>query len=125
MHSTRSSNRAPLLVCLIACLLVGIRAVASMICSACFLDLEQPLTRTFHLHSGGDHNSCRHGRVSATPLTDWACFVTGDEAAFVLPDIPRLPIIVSVFVPLVLLLVSYRARFPLAAHSRGPPVSIS
>lgn len=125
MHSTRQSNRAPLLVCLIACLLAGIRAAAAIVCSTCFLDFEKPPARSFYLHSGGDQNRCHHGLASANSWIVWACSVNEDEAAFVLPEIPRLPVIVSVFVPLVLLLVSYRTLFPIAAHGRGPPIRVS
>lgn len=125
MHSTRRSNRAPLLVCLIACLLVGIRAAAAIICSTCFLDFEKSPNRSFYLHSGEDHKGCHHGLVAASGWIIWACSVNEDESAFVLPEIPRLPIIVSVFVPLVLLLVSYRTLFLIAAHGRGPPARVS
>jgi hypothetical protein len=51
--------------------------------------------------------------------------VTQDETAFILPDIPRLPLVVSEFVPLVLLLLSYRTLFQIVAHGRGPPVHFS
>lgn len=106
---------------LIACLLVCIRLVAGVICSTCFNEFEQPPVRTFYLHSGADHHACHHGRAQLSPLVAWSCDVTQDDTAFVLPEIPRLPVVVSVFVPLVLLLVSYRTLPLIAAHGRGPP----
>lgn len=125
MHSTRRSRQASHLVALIACLLISIRLVAGLICSTCFLDFEKPPARAFYLHSGGDQNRCHHGLAAASGWIVWACSVNEDESAFVLPEIPRLPVIVSVFVPLVLLLVSYRNIFPIAAHGRGPPARVS
>jgi hypothetical protein len=44
-----------------------------------------------------------------------------DETAFILPDIPRLPVVVSFFVSLFLLVVSYANRLPITAHGRSPP----
>lgn len=109
----------------VAYLLIAIRIVAGFVCHTCFFDIEKPNTRSFHLHTGGDLNPCHHGRVETGPLVNWACAVTQDESAFILPEIPRLPVVVSLFVPLVLLLVSYGNRPLVAAHSRGPPYSIA
>ncbi|SPP63724.1 hypothetical protein [Nitrospira lenta] len=125
MHVTRLSGRASQAVMLVACLLVCIRLIAGVICSTCILPLELVKSSVAHLHSGGDHEPCGHGRTEAVPLVQWACTVTQDETAFVLPEIPRLPVVVSVFVPLVLVLVSYQSRSLIATHGRGPPVSIS
>lgn len=110
---------------LIACLLVCIRLVAGVICSTCFNEFEQPPVRTFYLHSGADHHACHHGRAQLNPLVAWSCEVTQDDTAFVLPEIPRTPVMVSVFVPVVLLLVSYRTLFMVTAHGRGPPARVS
>lgn len=110
---------------LIACLLVCIRLIAGVICSTCILPLELVKSRVAHLHSGGDHEPCSHGRTQAGPLVQWACTVTQDETAFILPEIPCLPVVVSVFVPLVLFLVSYDSLFLITAHGRGPPASRS
>ena len=52
----------------------------------------------------------------------WACSVNEDESAFVLPEIPRLPVLVSFFVPLLFLWVRYRSLIPIAANGRGPPL---
>ena len=125
MHDSCRSGQVSRFVALLACLLVCIRLVAGVVCSACFNEFEQPPGRTFYLHGGGDHHACHHGRAQLTPLVAWACSVNEDDTAFVLPDIPRLPIAVSVFVPLVLLLVSYRTLLLIAAHGRGPPVRVS
>lgn len=121
----RRSSRASSLLVLIACLLIGIRSVAGFVCYTCFTDLERPLSRSFHLHAGGDANPCHHGRVDASPLKQWACTVTQDDPGYVLPEIPRLPVVGSLSLPLILLLVYYRRRFPIPAIGRGPPVLAS
>jgi hypothetical protein len=108
----------------VACVLVAVRLVAGFVCHTCFFDLEQPASRSFHLHSGADENPCHHGRVESNPLVKWACAVTQDESAFLLPEIPRLPVVVSLFVPLVPLLVSHADRPLVTAHGRGPPSSL-
>ena len=59
--------------------------------------------------------------VEVDPVTAWACQVNKDEPACVLPEIPRLPVLVSFFVPLILLMWSYPGRPLVAAHGRGPP----
>ena len=100
---------------------LGVRMVGGFICNTCYLDFEQPKSRSFHLHGGGDREPCHHGKPEASPLIQWACTVMQDESAFVLPEIPRLPVVISFFESLVLLLVSYRTLFPIAAHGRGPP----
>ena len=121
----RRSSPAPRTAVAVACLLVVIRLVAGFVCHTCFIDFEKPASRSFHLHAGGDRDPCHHGQAEASPLTTWACTVTQDETAFILPDIPRLPLVVSEFVPLVLLLLSYRTLFQIVAHGRGPPVHFS
>ena len=124
MHATDRSGRTPRLVALLACLLIGIRFAAGIVCSTCFTDWEQAKTRAFYLHSGWDRSQCHHGLVPASPWILWACSVNEDESAFVLPAIPRLPVVVSVFVPLVFLLISYRSLIPITANGRGPPLSV-
>lgn len=121
MPTPRRSNQTSRLIVLVACLLVSIRFVAGFVCHTCFLDFEKPVTRSFHLHAGGDLNPCHHGRVEASPLIAWACTVTQDESAFIMPDVPRLPVMVSFFVPLFLLVISYADRLLIAAHGRSPP----
>lgn len=121
----RRSSLAPRTAVAVACLLVVIRVIAGFVCHTCFVDFERPTSRSFHLHAGGDRDPCHHGQAEASPLTTWACTVTQDETAFILPDVPRLPIVVSEFVPLVVLLLSYRTLFQIAAHGRGPPVTYS
>lgn len=125
MHTRRRSGQVPPLVLLVVFLLVGIRLTVSFVCFTCFTDLERPTSRSFHLHTGSDLNPCHHGRVEASPLLNWACAVTQDESAFILPEVPRLPIIVSLFVPLFLLAVSYGDTPLIAAHGRGPPFFVS
>ena len=124
LHVRQRDGQGPLLLLLVACLLISIRVVAGFVCFTCFTDFEKPTNRSFHLHAGGDQNPCHHGKVEASPLISWACAVTQDESAFILPEIPQLPVSVSVFVPLVLLLVSYRTLFLIAATGRGPPFSL-
>ena len=122
MHDNRRSGQA---VALLACLLIGIRVAAAMVCSTCFTDWEKAQSRAFYLHAGVDRDRCHHGLAQASPWIIWACSVNENESAFVLPDIPRLPVVVSVFVPLVLFLVSYRTIPLITAHGRGPPASHS
>lgn len=123
MDASRRSGQASHLVALLACLLIGIRFAAAIVCSTCFTDWEQAQTRAFYLHSGWDRDRCHHGLAPASPWIIWACSVNGDESAFVLPEIPRLPVVVSFFVPLAFLLVSYRSVALIAANGRGPPLS--
>jgi hypothetical protein len=125
MHDSRRVGQVSRLVALLACPLACIQLVAGVVCSTCFNEFEQPPVRTFYLHSGADHHACHHGRAQLSPLVAWSCDVTQDDPAFVLPDIPRLPVVVSVFVPLALLLVPYRTLPLIMAHGRGPPVSFS
>ena len=107
---------------LVACLLVCIRLIAAIVCATCFTELETPTVRSFHLHGGGDRESCHHGQAQASLWIVWACSVNQDDSAYILPEIPRLPVAVSLFVPLVLFLVSYEDRALIAAHGRGPPL---
>lgn len=123
MHCRPPSGRTSRFLALMACLLVAIRLVAGVVCATCFNDIEQPPVRTFHLHGGGDHEACHHGRAEASPLVGWACSVNQDDSAFLLPEIPQLPAIVSLSIPLVLLLISFRSVSLIAAQGRGPPVS--
>jgi hypothetical protein len=108
---------------LLACLLIGIRLIAGALSEACFFDLEVPSTRTVHIHSAGDHDHCSHGRYNVPPLLAWACSACKDANEFTLPDIPYLPILVSFFVPLLFLLLSFGSRPLIAARGRGPPLS--
>lgn len=108
-------------VLLLAVFLVVTRLVAGFFCATCFVDLEKPTARSFYLHAGGDQDPCHHGRVEVTLVIQWACTVTQDEPAFILPEIPRLPLVAALSVPLLLTLVSYRDVVPVLATSRGPP----
>lgn len=108
----------------VASLLVGIHLVAGYVCMSCTYPTEEPRARSFHLHGGGDRDPCHHGRPEPNPLTAWACAVTQDDGAFVLPEIPRLPVLVSVFTPLHEPL-SPSSGVPLiAAIGRGPPTPL-
>jgi hypothetical protein len=106
----------------VACLLIAIRLIAGFLCHTCFIDFEKPTSSSFHLHAGGDRDPCHHGQAEASPLVTWACTVTQDESAFILPDIPRLPLLVSLFVSLTVLALSFGGRPLVVAHGRGPPV---
>lgn len=110
---------------LLALSLIAIRLVAGFFCATCFVELERPTTRSFHLHAGGDHDPCHHGKVKAHPLIEWACAVTFDDSAFVLPEIPRLPVVVSAFVPLAVLAISFSSLSSIAARGRSPPRCIA
>lgn len=120
-HFSRTAGGVPSAIWVVACLLVMVRLIAGFVCHTCFFDFERPQARSFHLHTGGDLNPCHHGRVEADPLTDWACAVMQDDPAFIAPEIPRLPLIVSFLVLLVVPAVSYVNRSAIAAHGRGPP----
>jgi len=106
----------------LACLLACIRVLAVGICSTCFNEFDAPVSRVFYLHDGSDHDACHHGREPVGPLVAWACEVTQDDADFVLPDSPPLPIIVSFLVPLTLLGLSRRDSLLLAGKGRSPPL---
>lgn len=125
MHTTRQSGQAARLLVFLACLLIGIRLAGEFVCYTCFSDFETPKTRTFHLHSGGDQERCHHGQADIDPLKLWGCLVNGNDSAFIVPELPHLPVVVSLFAPLVLLLVSRRNIFLIPAYGRGPPVRIS
>ena len=121
LHSHRRSAQASRAVVLLASLLIGIRLAAGVIHAACYLDWEKPQTRSFYLHSGGDHDRCHHGQVPPDPWAAWGCEASQDEPGFTLPEIPRLPPLVSWFAPLGLLLISCRSFSLIAAHGRSPP----
>lgn len=121
IQSRRGSGRGARLLGVMACLLIGIHLVAGYVCMSCTYPTEEPRVRSFHLHSGEDRNPCHHGRPEPNPLTAWACAVTQDDDAVVLPDIPLLPILVALFVPLVILRVAYHNISLVADQSRGPP----
>lgn len=122
-HVFRSTPKAQLrpAVLWLACLLACIRIIAVGICSTCFDEFETPKSRAFYLHDGSDHDACHHGRAPVGPLVAWACEVTQDDLDSVLPDIPRLPVIVSFFVLLTFLAMSYADRAPISAKGRSPP----
>ena len=124
MHMLRRSEEASRALVLLACLLIGIRLAAAFLCSTCFHEFEQSPDRRFYLHAG-DHDACHHGRAQASPLVGWACGVTQDESAFVLPDIPRLPVLISHLVPWILIPITYRGLPLITAVGRGPPVLAS
>lgn len=122
VSNTRRDGRTTPPVFLLACLLIGIRLFAGAISETCFFDLEPPAARTVHFHGANDHAHCHHGRFNVAPLVAWACSACKDANAYTLPEVPRLPILVSFFVPLFLLIVSFGHRPLIAAHGRGPPL---
>lgn len=121
MHGARQTTRGPLLAVSIVCALIAIRLAAAIVCATCFTELETPATRNFHLHGGGDREPCHRGQVEARPLVNWACSVNQDDNAFILPEIPRLPVVVVLFVPLVVWFASYRSLLLISATGRSPP----
>jgi hypothetical protein len=121
IHLPQSSNRSSSLLALMACLLVGIHLVAGYVCMSCTYPTEEPTGRSFHFHSGEDRDPCHHGRPEPNPLTAWACAVTQDDDAFVLPEIPRLPVMVSAFLPFHEPLSPSSNTTLIAAVGRGPP----
>lgn len=124
MHRSPQCKETSLFLVLLACVLSSIRLAALFLCSTCFHEFEQLPERMFYLHAG-DHDACHHGRAQASPLVGWACGVTQDETAFVLPDIPRLPVLTSQFVPWICLPSTYHGFSLIAAVGRGPPIPVS
>lgn len=121
IQSRRGSGRGARLLGVMACLLIGIHLVAGYVCMSCTYPTEEPRVRSFHLHSGEDRNPCHHGRPEPNPLTAWACAVTQDDQAFVLPETPRLPILISVFLPFHEPISPSNNATLIAAVGRGPP----
>ena len=121
MHLPGYQGRASRDVVLLALFLIGIRLVAGFIHVSCFNEVEPPPARSFHLHAGGDRIPCHHGKAPTSPLSDWACSVNQDESAFILPEVPLLPVVVSLFLPLLPLSLSFGSRSPIIPHGRGPP----
>lgn len=117
----RRTPRSTRAAVLLAVSLIAIRLIAAIVCATCFTELETPLQRSFHIHSGNDHDPCHRGQASPTPLVNWACWVNQDDDAYVLPEVLRLPVIVSVLIPLVLFDVSYRGRPLISSTGRSPP----
>ncbi len=101
--------------------MVGLRLVVDCVHATCVLDFEKPAVRTFYLHSGGAHDRCHHGQANATSLYAWACLAAEKQQAFTLPEIPHLPVLLSLFVALVLLVVFFEDRARIAANGRAPP----
>ncbi|ULA69540.1 MAG: hypothetical protein LZF62_430212 [Nitrospira sp.] len=122
-RTTRQPDQASLLCVFLVFLLVTIRLVAGTICYTCLPIFEAPKSRTAHFHGGKNHASCHQDRVNDSLWLVWACTVTQDESAYILPEIPRLPVVISLFAALFLLAVSYGGRTPVATPCRGPPVS--
>lgn len=107
---------------LLACLLVGIRLAAEFGCHTCFFDLERLASRTtLHIHAADSHSHCQHGKTTLPWFVEWACMANQDDKSFLLPDIPRLPVLVSFLALLVLPVLSFSGRPLIAAHGRGPP----
>ncbi|MBL8044794.1 MAG: hypothetical protein JNL86_17940 [Nitrospira sp.] len=121
MHGARQTTQGPLLAVSLVSVLIVIRLAAAIVCATCFTELETPATRNFHLHGGGDREPCHRGQVEARPLVNWACSVNQDDNAFILPEIPRLPVVVVLFVPLVVWFASYRSLLLISATGRSPP----
>lgn len=121
MHMLRRSEGTSRLLVLLASVLIGIRLTADLLCATCFNELETSKFRSFYLHEGNDRDRCHHGKPAGSPLTQWACSVKQDDQAFLLPEIPRLPIVVSSVALVVSLQVSYLSVSIITAHGRGPP----
>ena len=121
MHGARQTTQGPLLAVSLVSVLIVIRLAAAIVCATCFTELETPATRNVHLHGGGDREPCHRGQVEARPLVNWACSVNQDDNAFILPEIPRLPVVVVLFVPLVVWFASYRSLLLISATGRSPP----
>lgn len=107
---------------LLACLLVGIRLAAEFGCHTCFFDVEKLASRTtLHIHAADSHSHCQHGKPTLPLFVEWACMANQDDQGFLLPDTPRLSVLVSFLALLVLPVLSFSGRPLIAAHGRGPP----
>lgn len=121
IHQPQPSGRTSSLLALMACTLVSIRLLADVICATCFNEIERPPVRSFHLHAGGDREGCHHGRAQPSPLVEWACSVTQDDSAYVLPEVPRLLFLVSALALFTGVVLSWPTTSLIAAVGRGPP----
>jgi hypothetical protein len=121
MHMLRPSEGASRFLILFACLLIGIRLTADLICATCFNEIETSTSRAFYLHGGIDRDRCHHGKPAGSPLTRWACSVKQDDQAFLLPEVPRLSFVVSAVALVAPIQVSYLNVSTITAHGRGPP----
>lgn len=120
--ASRKAGQVSMPVVFLAGLLIGIRLIAGAVSETCFFDLELSNDRTVHIHGVDDHGHCPHGRFKVSPIVAWACSACQDHSAYSLPEIPSLPILVSFFIPLFLLTVSFGSRPLIVAHGRGPPL---
>ena len=125
MHPLRRSEGASRFLVLLTCALIGIRLTADLLCATCFNELETSTSRSFYLHEGTDRDRCHHGKPAGSPLAQWACSVKQDDQAFLLPEVPRLSVVVSAVALVVPLQVSYLSVSTFPAHGRGPPHSSS
>lgn len=121
MHTVRRSEGVSRSVVLLACLLIGIRLAADLVCATCFNELETSTSRSFYLHEGTDRDRCHHGKPAGSPLAQWACSVKQDDQAFLLPEVPRLSFVVSAVALVVPPQVSYLSVSTFTPHGRGPP----
>ena len=121
MHTLRRLDGASRIPVLLACALIGIRLTADLLCATCFNEFETSKSRSFYLHEGIDRDRCHHGKPPGSPLAQWACSVKQDDQAFLLPEVPRLSIVVSAVALVEPIQVSYLSVSTFTAHGRGPP----
>ncbi len=108
----------------LVCLLIGIRFVAAFGAYICVADWEIKTIRTVHIHAAGSHSHCQHAKSTVNPFVGWACTVYQDDQMLLLPEKPHMPVRGSVLAPLVLLVISFTDSPLIAAHGRGPPLSM-
>ncbi|MGB4069855.1 MAG: hypothetical protein WBK08_17635, partial [Nitrospira sp.] len=70
LHASRCHSRGPQWLGWLAVLLVTTRLAAGFLCASCFNEIEQPTTRSFHLHAGDDRTPCHHGKTTPSPLNE-------------------------------------------------------
>lgn len=128
MRMLHPARRLPGGVVALAFLLAALRLAAEAISATCFSPLSDALARmdgTVHLHAEGDRDHCAHRAADPGPLVSWACNAQADEAEYLLPDVPRLPVPFSTFVPLLFVAVFFKGLTLFPARGRAPPPALA
>lgn len=128
MRMLHPARRSPGGVVALAFLLAALRLAADAISAICNSPLSDALARmdgTVHLHTEGHRDHCAHRAADPGPLVSWACNAQKDEAEFLLPDVPRLPIPFTTFVPLLFVAVFFKGRTLFPARGRAPPPALA
>lgn len=128
MRMLHPARRSPGGVVALAFLLAALRLAADAISAICNSPLSEELARmdgTVHLHTEGDRDHCAHRAADPGPWVSWACTAQADEAEYLLPDVPRLPVPFSTFVPLLFVAVFFKGLTLFPARGRAPPPALA